>query len=85
MKINLGLIWTMITSTVIAVAYMFTNFVSASDFNDLNHTFIKREIREIRKDIREETDPDIIEYLEEDLEELIDNLCRIAPDDRECE
>ena len=74
----------MITSTVVAVAYMFTNFVSASDFNELNHTFIKSEIREIRKELREETDPNIREYLEEDLEELIDYLCRVSPEDREC-
>jgi len=74
----------MITSTVVAVAYMFSTFVTASDFQELSHTFLKREIRELKREIREEEDEVIKEYLEEDLEELIDRLCRMVPDDREC-
>ena len=84
MKINLALAVTMITSIAIGIAYVFTNFVTVSDFNDLNHTFLKGEIREIRKELREEDDPVIREYLENDLEELIDKLCRMSPEDREC-
>lgn len=75
----------MLTSTVVAVAYMFTTFVTTSDFDDLNFTILKREIRDIKREIREEHDPEIREYLKEDLDELIDKLCRLEPDDRECE
>ena len=84
MNINIGLIWTMVTGTAAAVVYAFTTFVTVSDFNELNYTIIKREIREIRKELSIESDPDMVEYLEEDLDELIDRLCRIAPKDREC-
>ena len=74
----------MVTGTAAAVVYAFTTFVTVSDFNELNYTIIKREIREIRKELSIESDPDMVEYLEEDLDELIDRLCRIAPKDREC-
>lgn len=74
----------MLTSTVIAVAYMFTTFVTASDFEDLSHTVLKREIRDLKKEIREEQSPEVKEYLEDDLQELIDKLCRMSPEDREC-
>ena len=74
----------MLVSTVAAVVYMFTNFVTVSDFKELSHTVIKAEIREIKREIREETDPHVKEYLQEELDELIDKLCRVEPNDREC-
>jgi len=35
MNVNLSGIWTMIAGTVIAVVYMFTNFVTMAQFSDL--------------------------------------------------
>ncbi len=84
MKINLGLIWTMLTSTVLAVVYMFSTFASAADVEEIKYTLLKQEIRELRKELRSETDARIRNYLSEDLQKVIDALCRISPKDREC-
>jgi len=41
---------------------------------------LKKDIREVRKILAEESD----EYLEGALEDLIDELCEMRPEDREC-
>ena len=42
---------------------------------------LKKDIRELRKILIEESD----EYLEGALADLVDELCELRPDDRECE
>lgn len=42
---------------------------------------LKKDIRELRKILAEDDD----EYLEGALADLIDELCELRPDDRECE
>ena len=42
---------------------------------------LKKDIRELRKILIEESD----EYLEGALADLLDELCELRPDDRECE
>lgn len=45
---------------------------------------IKGDIREVRGDLRHESDAPVVLMLTEDLEELKDDLCTLAPDDRMC-
>lgn len=79
-KVNLG----MITATAAAVVWMFTTFASAADVQDIQYTILKREIRELRKEIRTERSEVAKRFLQEDLQDAIDKLCRIVPEDREC-
>ena len=80
-KINL----TLISATGATVIWMFSTFASASDLERIEYTLLKSEIRDIRRDLMDPgINSDTKRYLEEDLEKLIDDLCRIAPNDREC-
>jgi len=82
----------MLVGTVMAVAYMFTTFATASDLEDLGDEIgmldarmIKSQIRDIRSELRHNDVDSVTEdFLLEDLEELIDDLCIIIPDDRNC-
>lgn len=81
MKINLGLLWTMLTSTVLAVVYMFSTFASAADVERIEYQILKQSIRAIRSELtRRPNDPDLVA----DLKDAIDALCIIEPKDREC-
>lgn len=72
----------MLTSTVLAVVYMFTTFASAADVERIEVRLLKADIREIRRELKEYPDD---ERLKEYLEEAIDELCTIKPEDRECQ
>lgn len=67
-----------------AFAGMEMRYVSASQFQKSYVLQLKREIRELRHEIAETDDPDLVDRLEDYLEELIDELCLENPDDREC-
>ncbi len=74
--------------TVMAVMYMFTTFASAADVKEVKDQIQNVEVRLIKADIRDvryqlRRDPDNDDLIEE-LEELIDDLCLLKPDDREC-
>jgi hypothetical protein len=45
---------------------------------------IKQDLRELRKDLKAAETEEGRELLREDIEDAIDALCRIEPDDREC-
>jgi len=87
-KLSFSSLWTALAGTVLAVVYMFTTFASASDVKEVKEQISTIEVRLIKSDIRE-----LREYLrgnpndrraQIDLEELIDDLCTLAPKDREC-
>ena len=80
-KVNVG----MIGATAAGVVWIFTTFASASDVKRIEYRLLKQEIREIRRELKSlhESDP-VRKYLEEDLQQAIDDLCMIAPEDREC-
>ena len=46
---------------------------------------LKREIRNIRKDLGRDIDPEIRQMLEDQLAEMIDELCYEMPDDPYCD
>lgn len=79
-KINLVLI----SSTAGVVVWMFTTFASAADVERIEVRLIKQELRELRKELMTVTDPAHRETLQEYIQEAIDDLCSIKPDDREC-
>lgn len=74
-----------ISAVCASMIYMFTTFATIDQVNDVGYPIYKQQIREIRKEIAKETNPRVKEMLEEDLQAMIDRLCRIAPKDRECQ
>jgi hypothetical protein len=79
---NIASIWAALVTTGTAMLWLFTNIAWAADIERLEVRMIKADIREIRAELREYPDDD---RLREELEELIDELCLIKPDDRECD
>ncbi len=80
-KLGFSTLWTALAGTVIAVMYMFTTFASAADVERIEVRLLKADIREMRRELKEfPNDRRLKEYLEE----AIDELCTIKPDDREC-
>ena len=85
MKINLALLWTALVGTMTGSLWVWNNIAWASDIEKIEVRLIKQDIREIRREISMlGEDEATLEYLEEELEILIDELCAIAPEDREC-
>ena len=87
-NIGFSSLWTALAGTAFAVAYMFANFASASDVAEVKDQIIsvelrliKSDIREIRKELRNALDD---QRLLDELEEVIDDLCLLKSDDREC-
>ena len=76
-KINIGLI----SAVAGAVVYMFTTFASAADVERIEIRLLKSELRELRAEQRDYPDD---ERLQEYIEEILDELCTLAPQDREC-
>lgn len=85
MKLNLALLWTVLTATLGSSLWIFNNIAWASDIQKIEVRLIKQDIREIRREIAAHTEDEAtLEYLRHELEELIDELCLVKPDDREC-
>ena len=68
-----------------AVQALDTRYAPMSEFEDLHWSALRREIREIREQLRTESRRDIYEELERDLEDLLAVFCKRYPDDRYCE
>lgn len=84
MKLNLALLWTVLTATMGSSLWIYNNIAWASDVDRIEVRLIKSDLRDLRRELRDETDPDMREYLKREIEEVIDDLCSIKPDDREC-
>lgn len=87
MKINLALLWTVLTATLGSSLWIFNNIAWASDIEKIEIRLIKQDIREIRREIASYSEDEAtlhVKYLMEELEVLIDELCAVAPEDREC-
>lgn len=85
LDLNIASIWAALVSTGTAMLWLFTNIAWASDIEQIEIRLIKQDIREIRRSIASlEEDDATLSYLEEELETLIDELCTLKPDDREC-
>ena len=85
LDLNVASIWAALVSTGTAMLWLFTNIAWADDIDRIEVRLIKQEIREIKRELRDHAnDEEVRLYLEADLQELIDALCTIKPDDREC-
>ena len=84
-KINMALLWTVLLGTLSGSLWIFNNIAWASDVERIEVRLIVRDLRELREELAREDDPDAALRLEQYIEELLDDLCRIEPDHRECE
>ena len=87
-KLGFNSLWTALAGTAVAVVYMFTTFASAADVKEVKDQISSIEVRLIKADIRELRvwirDHPTDARAKDDLAELIDDLCTLAPRDREC-
>ena len=83
MNLNIASIWAALVATGSAMLWLFTNIAWASDIEAIEARLIKQDIRELRREMKD-ADTATLEYLREEIEELIDELCNIRPNDREC-
>jgi hypothetical protein len=84
-KINIALLWTVLLGTLSGSLWIFNNIAWASDIERIEVRLIVRDLRELREELRHEEDPAAADRLEQYIEELLDDLCRIEPDHRECQ
>ena len=84
-KINMALLWTVLLGTLSGSLWIFNNIAWASDVERIEVRLIVRDLRELREELAREEDSDAAMRLEQYIEELLDDLCRIEPDHRECE
>ena len=84
MNINIASIWSALVATGMAMLWLFTNIAWAADIERLEARMIKQQLREVRSELRHEDDEQIKREILEEIEELIDDLCEVKPDDREC-
>jgi len=83
-RVNLMSMWTVIIATLTASLWMFTNIAWASDISRMEARLIKSDLRELRAELKVEDDESAQERLERDIQEAIDDLCDVKPEDREC-
>ena len=81
----MGTIWTMITGTVLAVLYMFSTFVSASDFESYIIEDFYDKYYAYEDELRIEEDPDDIRKIERNMARLKAKICAIEPEWEECD
>ena len=81
----MALLWTVLLGTLSGSLWIFNNIAWASDVDRIEVRLIVRDLRELREELETEADPDAALRLEKYIEELLDDLCRIEPDHRECE
>ena len=82
--LNIASIWTALGATGTAMLWIFNNIAWSSDLERIEVRLIKQELRELRRELQEADDEDYRQSLREDIQEVIDDLCFIKPDDREC-
>lgn len=84
LDINIASIWTALVATGGAMLWLFQNIAWSADIERIEIRLIKQDLRELRQELERETDDSARRRLEEYIEELIDDLCTIKPEDREC-
>ena len=81
---NLTSLWGIVSGTALLCLWLFTNIAWASDVERIEARMIKQDLRELRKDLVAAQTEEGKRLLREDIEDAIDALCRIEPEDREC-
>lgn len=83
MKLNLALLWTVLTATMGSSLWIYNNIAWASDVNRIEARLIKRDLRDLRREM-ENADAEDRADIQREVEELLDDLCQIEPEYREC-
>jgi hypothetical protein len=64
-----------------------TRYVKAAEFQQFHQDYIESDIRELKKELREAErsgDPEWVEDVLDEMEELLDELCLSYPESRYC-
>ncbi len=88
LDVNMSTIWTMLVGTVMAVAYMFTTFATASDLQELAVDIYYDQYYDLRDSIRaldEDEDEDYLRELERRLERIKAKICMVEPEWERCD
>ena len=93
MNVNLGLVWTMLSGTVVALiaamSYANTNFVSTSDFSEFSVEIYYEQyyanVERLEKAKREHAPSATVNDLRRRIERLRTKICTIEPEWRECQ
>ena len=83
-KVNLTLLWTVLLGTLSGSLWIFNNIAWASDIQRIEVRLIKQDLRDLQYELRHESDESEKEEIRRLIEELLDDLCAISPEDREC-
>ena len=83
-KVNLMSLWSVMILTLSGSLWLFTNIAWSADVDRIEVRLIKKDLRDLRRELEIETNPALVNRLMEDIQEAIDALCNIKPDDREC-
>lgn len=84
MNLNFASVWTALVGTAVAMLWLFQNMAWAVDIARIEARLIRQDIRDLREELRHATDDQHRRHLEESLQEAIDELCEVVPEDREC-
>ncbi len=88
LDINMGTIWTMLAGTVVAVVYMFTNFVSAADFDEFKVDIYYGQFYDLLERFEDAVDddrPELAGEFERQMERLKAKICEGDPEWERCE
>lgn len=83
-RINIMSLWSVVTLTAAACLWVFTNIAWASDIGRIESRLIKSDLRDLRRELEVAHSEETKDRIRDDIEEAIDALCDIKPDDREC-
>ena len=77
-------LWSVVTISLGASLWVFTNIAWAADIERIESRLIKADLRELRRDLDEAQSEETKDRIRNDIEDALDDLCNIKPDDREC-
>ena len=83
-RINIMSLWSVVTISLGASLWVFTNIAWAADIERIESRLIKADLRELRRDLDEAQSEETKDRIRNDIEDALDDLCNIKPDDREC-
>ena len=86
-KINVGLLWTAVVTTVTAVLWMFTTFASASEVEEIKTDVAYGQFYDRLDDYEEALDEGRLELAAEykrQMERLRAKICKVDPDWERC-
>lgn len=75
---------TFISASAGGVVALDNRYVMSNEYKDFQWAVLKGELRDLEKEARETDDLNELDRIEEDIEDLLDLICRKYPEDRDC-